>query len=88
MSEEHVSIEKEVFERLRKARRKDRLTSQSDTEVLSKEKLEKEFPKPRQKNQPFFLKEERGAEDLIADAAIKTRREIEFKSEILKEEKS
>jgi|GEM_PF-3003980 hypothetical protein len=78
----------EGIDRLRKVRGKDRVTNQSDTEVFNNEQLEKDYSKTRQKKQPFFLKEEEGTDDLIADAAKKTRREIKFKSEILREDKS
>ena len=88
MSEKTVLPKNEGIKRLRKVRGKDRVTNQSDNEVLNNEQLEKDYSKTRQKKQPFFLKEGEGTDDLIADAAKKTRREIEFKSEILKEDKS
>ena len=88
MSEKTELPKNEGIDRLRKVRGKDRATNQSDAEVFKNEQLEKDYSKTRQKKQPFFLKEEEGTLDLIADAAKKTRRENEFKSEILKEEKS
>ena len=78
----------EGIDRLRKVRGKDRVTNQSDTEVFNNEQLEKDYSKTRQKKQPLFLQEEEGTYDLIANAAKKTRREIEFKSEILKDAES
>ena len=88
MSEKTELPKNEGIDRLRKVRGKDRVTKQSDTEVFNDEQLEKDPSKTTQKKQPFFLKEEEGTDDLIANAAKKTRREIEFKSEILKDAKS
>ena len=88
MSEKTELPKNEGIDRLRKVRGKDRVTNQSDTEVFNNEQLEKDYSKTRQKKQPLFLQEEEGTYDLIADAAKKTRREIEFKSEILKDAKS
>ena len=88
MSEKTELQKNEGIDRLRKVRGKDRVTNQSDTEVFNNEQLEKDYSKTRQKKQPFFLKEEEGTDDLIADAAKKTRREIEFKSEIFKDAQS
>ena len=88
MSEKTELQKNEGIDRLRKVRGKDRVTNQSDTEVLNNEQLEKDYSKTRQKKQPLFLQEEEGTYDLIANAAKKTRREIEFKSEILKDAES
>ena len=88
MSEKTELQKNEGIDRLRKVRGKDRVTNQSDTEVFNNEQLEKDYSKTRQKKQPLFLQEEEGTYDLIADAAKKTRREIEFKSEILKDAES
>ena len=88
MSEKTELLKNEGIDRLKKVRGKDRVTNQSDTEVFNDEQLEKDYSETRQKKQPLFLQEEEGTDDLIADAAKKTRREIEFKSEILKEDKS
>ena len=88
MSEKTELQKYEGIDRLRKVRGKDRVTNQSDTEVFNNEQLEKDYSKTRQKKQPLFLLEAEGTNDLIADAAKKTRREIEFKSEILKDAES
>ena len=88
MSGKNVLLKNEGIDRLRKVRGKDRVTNQSDTEVFNNEQLEKDYSKTRQKKQPLFLQEEEGTYDLIANAAKKTRREIEFKSEILKDAES
>ena len=88
MSEKTELLKNEGIDRLKKVRGKDRVTSQSGTEVFNNEQLEKDYSTTRQKKQPLFLLEEEGTNDLVADAAKKTRREIEFKSEILKDAES
>ena len=85
MSERNVLTKNEGIERLRKFREKDQLKNHSETEEFNNEKLEKDYLRARDKKLTFLLKEEAGTDALIADAAKKTRREIEFKSEILKD---